>query len=137
MELHLVGTKTGFSRRPMSAAALAVIDSMERMPGVPFVFHSVKSPSKGLSYNTVEKAFGRIVEAAKIENCTLHTIRHWFATMTAHSVSNARVGMALTGHKSHAAYIRYVHSDKGQAQALAEHIANMVISIYADHVGQK
>jgi integrase len=123
MELHLLWTKSGFSRRPMSAAALAVIDSMERAPGVPFIFRSVKAPNERISYNTVQKAFGRIVERAKIEGCTLHTIRHWFSTLAANSVSNARVGMALTGHKSHAAYMNYVHAEKDQAQALIEHIS--------------
>lgn len=55
----------------------------------------------------------------EFRDCTLHTIRHWFATMTANSVSNPRVGMALTGHKSHAAYMTYIHSDKEQVRALA------------------
>jgi integrase len=136
-ECHLIGTKTGFSRRPISAAALIVIDSMERLPGVPFVFHGIKSPRERLSYSTVEKAFARVMEEAKIENCTLHTIRHWFATMTANSVSNARVGMALTGHKSHAAYMNYVHSGKDQAQELAEHIANLVKSISTSDAKQR
>jgi hypothetical protein len=43
--------------------------------------------------------------------------------MTANSVSNPRVGMALTGHKSHAAYMNYIHGDKEQARALAEQLA--------------
>jgi integrase len=125
MELHLPDTKTGFSRRPISAAALAVLDGVERMPGVEFVFSAVKEPTAPLAYNTVEKAFGRIVRRAGIERCTLHTIRHWFATMTANSVSNARVGMALTGHKSHAAYMNYIHGDKEQARALADQLATL------------
>jgi integrase len=123
MELHLVDTKTGFSRRPISAAALGVLNSVERMPGVAFVFRAVNTPTKPLAYNTVEKAFGRIAGRAGVERCTLHTIRHWFATMTANSVSNARVGMALTGHKSHTAYLNYIHSDKEQARALADQLA--------------
>lgn len=123
MELHLPDTKTGFSRRPISAATLAVLDSVERMPGVDFVFPAVKEPRAPLAYNTVEKAFGRIAGRAGVERCTLHTIRHWFATMTANSVSNARVGMALTGHKSHAAYLNYIHGDKEQAHALADQLA--------------
>ena len=102
MELHLLDTKTGFSRRPTSAAALAALEGVERMPGVEFVFRAVKTPTAPLPYNTIEKAFRRIARRAGVERCTLHTIRHWFATMTANSVSNARVGMALTGHKSHA-----------------------------------
>jgi integrase len=123
MELHLSDTKTGFSRRPISAAALAVLDSVQRMPGVDFVFRAIKTPTAPLPYNTVEKAFRRIAGRAGVERCTLHTIRHWFATMTANSVSNPRVGMALTGHKSHAAYLNYVHGDKEQALALAEQLA--------------
>jgi integrase len=55
-----------------------------------------------------------------VKNCTLHTLRHWTATMTANSVSNARVGMALTGHKSRAAYMNYVHAEKDLARALAD-----------------
>jgi integrase len=123
MELHLPDTKTGFSRRPISGAALAVFDGVERMPGVEFVFRAVNTPAEPLPYNTVEKVFRRIVHRAGVERCTLHTLRHWFATMTANSVSNARVGMALTGHKSHAAYMNYIHGDKKQARALADQLA--------------
>ena len=123
LELHLPDTKTGFSRRPISVAALAVLDSVERMPGVEFVFRAIKRPAASLGYSTVENAFRRIAHRAGVERCTLHTIRHWFATMTANSVSNARVGMALTGHKSHAAYMNYIHGDKEQARALADQLA--------------
>jgi integrase len=123
MELHLTDTKTGFSRRPISAAALAVLDGVERMAGVEFVFRAINTPTVPLAYGTVENAFRRIARRAGIERCTLHTIRHWFATMTANSVSNARVGMALTGHKSHAAYMNYIHGDKEQARALADQLA--------------
>jgi len=123
MELHLPDTKTGFSSRPISAAALAVLDSVQRMPGVEFVFRAINIATAPLAYNTVEKAFRRIASRAGVDRCTLHTIRHWFATVTANSVNNARVGMALTGHKSHATYLLYVHSDKEQARALADQLA--------------
>jgi integrase len=123
LELHLPDTKTGFSRRPISAAALAVLDSVERIPGVDLVFRAVTSPTAPLPYPTTQNAFQRLVRRAGIECCTLHTIRHWFATMTANSVSNPRVGMALTGHKSHAAYMNYIHGDKDQARALADQLA--------------
>jgi integrase len=132
MELHLLDTKTGFSRRPISTVALAVLGSVERMPGVDFVFRAVKSPTAPLAYNTAEKAFRRIAERAGVEHCTLHTIRHWFATMTANSVSNARVGMALTGHKSHAAYMNYIHGDKEQARALADQLAALANGLAKD-----
>jgi integrase len=131
MELHLNDTKTGFSRRPISAAVRTVLDSVEPMPGVEFVFRAINTPTAPLAYNTVEKAFRRIAGRAGVERCTLHTIRHWFATMTANSVSNARVGMALTGHKSHAAYMNYIHGDKEQASALAEQLAALASGLAA------
>jgi len=31
--------------------------------------------------------------------------------------------MALTGHKSHAAYLNYIHGDREQARALADQLA--------------
>jgi integrase len=127
MELHLPDTKTGFSRRPLSPQTLALLDSIERVPGSPFVFRSIYSSTKAksLPYSTVEKAFHRIIDPIGIENCTLHSLRHWFATATANSVSNPRIGMALTGHKSHAAYMNYLHGDREQARALAEQLAEM------------
>jgi integrase len=131
MELHLPDTKPGFSRRPVSAAALAALDAVERTPGVEFVFRAINAPSAPLSYNTAEKGFRRMAEAAGVDRCTLHTVRHWFATMTANSVSNQRVGMALTGHKSHTAYMNYVHGDKEQARALAEQLAALATGLAA------
>ena len=129
MELHLRDTKTGFSRRPIPAEALAVIQGVEHMPGAPFVFRSPKKPSQPIYYSTVRKAFQRITERAGVPNCTLHTVRHWFSTMTANSVSNPRVGMALTGHRSHAAYMNYIHSDRAQVRELADQLGAFTTSL--------
>jgi integrase len=123
MELHLVDTKSGFSRRPISAAALAVLDGMERLPGVEYVFRGVTEPTQSLPYNAIQKVFKRIASRAGVERCTLHVVRHWFATMTANAVSNPRVGMALTGHRALATYMGYIHSDREQACALADQLA--------------
>lgn len=129
MELHLADTKTGFSRRPVSVATLAALEGVERVPGTDFVYRDIKVPTEPLPYHKVEKAFRRLATAAGVKNCTLHTIRHWFSTMTANSVSNPRVGMALTGHKSHVAYMNYIHSDKEQARALADQLAAMATAL--------
>jgi integrase len=128
-ELHLTDTKTGFSKRFVSEEALAVINSIERLPGCPFVFRSPRDPKLPIEYTLVRKVFKRITSRAGVPNCTLHTIRHWFSTMTANNVSNHRVGMALTGHKSHAAYMTYVHGEKEQAKALAAQIGMFTRSL--------
>jgi integrase len=124
-EIHLPDTKTGFSRRPISAAALTVLDSVGRMPGSPWVFRGTTNPRRHLSYEMVRRTFHQLADAAGVRGCTLHTLRHWFATQAANSVANPRVGMSLTGHKSLAAYHGYVHAERGQAHALAEQLATI------------
>jgi integrase len=126
MELHLSDTKTGFSRRPMSTEALAVFDSVERMIGCPYVFRAINTPTEPLPYQTVEKTFRRITARAGVERCSLHTIRHWVITQIANTVTNPRVGMAASGHKSLQAYMGYVHGDKEQAHALVDAIGQRV-----------
>ena len=121
-EVHLTDTKTGFSRRPISEEALAAINSIERRPGCPHVFRSPRKLTLPMDYTLVRKVFRRIASRSGVANCTLHTVRHWFSTITANSVSNHRVGMALTGHKSHAAYMTYGHEEREQARALADQI---------------
>jgi hypothetical protein len=39
--------------------------------------------------------------------------------------------MALTGHKSHTAYMNYIHGDKLQARALAEQLAALAKALGA------
>lgn len=130
-ELRLPDTKTGFSRRPISAEAMAVLEAAGRAVGSAFVFRSATDPTAPLTYGVVEKVFRRVRERAGVEACSLHSLRHWFATTTANSVSNPRVGMALTGHRSHAAYMNYVHSDREQARTLADQIGTLAVSLAA------
>lgn len=119
LELRWGDTKTGKSERSISPAAMKVIQSMERMPGSPYVFRALENPKDPLPYATVRHTFEDIAAKAGVENCSLHTLRHFFATTTANSVNNPRVGMRLTGHKSLSAYMNYVHETKAQADALA------------------
>lgn len=129
LELHLPDTKTGFSRRPVPAEAIAVMESLGKKIGSPYVFRAALNPSAPLPYATVQKAFRRLCDRAGIANCTLHTLRHWFSTVTANTVSNPRVGMVLTGHRSHTAYMAYVHADREQSRAFADQIGALTASL--------
>lgn len=128
-ELRWRDTKTGKSERSISPEALKLIKSMGRVPGSPFVFRSLEDPRKPLPYSTVRHAFEAIAAKAGVENCSLHTLRHFFATTTANSVSNPRVGMKLTGHKSLSAYMNYVHAERTQAQDLAAQLGTFFQSL--------
>jgi len=57
LELHLRETKTGFSRRPISAAALALLDGVERMPGVDHIFRAPNAPTEAAHLQHGRKGF--------------------------------------------------------------------------------
>ena len=120
-ELRWEDTKTGQSVRPVSGDVMKLIKSMRSVaPGSPYVFPALSDPTLPLPYSTVRHAFERICARAGVKNCTLHTLRHYFATETANSVNNHKVGMQLTGHRSLTAYMGYVHAEKEQAHALVK-----------------
>ena len=119
-EIHLSDTKTGHSVRPLSPAALAVLDRLGHVVvGSPWVFPGARNPMEPLPYNSLEKGGQRVADRAGVEGFHLHQLRHRFATVIANAEPNPRVGMALTGHKSYEAFIRYIHSDRERAKELA------------------
>jgi integrase len=121
-EARLPDTKTGFSARPLTASVLYVLDTVERRPGVPWVLPGIRDPRLPLEYFTVHKAFRRIAARAGLTGVTPHTLRHRFTTEVANTAPNIRTGMAVTGHKSAAAYLAYVHAEKAQAKVIADEV---------------
>jgi integrase len=130
-EAHLPDTKTGFLVRPLAPAALAVLDGIERRPGVPWVLPGVRDPERPLNYDTLHKAFARIAARAGVRGVTPHTLRHRVTTDVAGASPNIRTGMAVTGHKSVQAYLGYVHAEKSRAQAVAAEVAAKVSGLAA------
>lgn len=129
-EIHLSDTKTGHSVRPLSPAALAILDRLGHVEvGSPWVFPSTSDPKKPLSYGTLEKVSRRIGKRAGIQGFHLHQLRHRFATVIANAEPNPRVGMALTGHKSYAAFVRYIHSDRERAKELAAKLGDVTAAL--------
>ncbi|MEI6560020.1 MAG: site-specific integrase [Rhodospirillaceae bacterium] len=119
-EIHLSDTKTGHSVRPLPPPALSVLDRLGHVTvGSPWVFPAPTDPSKPISYSALEKGAKRISKRAGVPRFHLHQLRHRFATVIANAEPNPRVGMALTGHKSYSAFIRYIHSDRERAKELA------------------
>jgi integrase len=128
-EVHLPDTKTGFSPRPISPAALAVLDAVERRPGVPWVLPGIRDATKPLDYDTVHKAACRVSSRAGLERVTPHVFRHRVTTDVASASPNIRTGMAVTGHKSAQAFLGYVHAERERAQAVAAHVGAKIAGL--------
>ena len=101
MELHFRDTKTGFSRRPLSTDTLAVLDSVERVPGSPFVFRSIKSAIKPLRLQHRREGFPANCRGRRGQELHAAHDPPLVRDSDSEHVSNPRIGMALTGHKSH------------------------------------
>ena len=129
-EIHLPETKTGHSVRPLPPAALAVLDRLGHVVvGSPWVFPSARNPKAPLPYNSLDKAARRIAERAGVSGFHLHQLRHRFTTVIANAEPNPRVGMTLTGHKSYAAFVRYIHSDRESAKELAAKLGDVTAAL--------
>ncbi|MFZ4860477.1 MAG: tyrosine-type recombinase/integrase, partial [Desulfuromonadaceae bacterium] len=133
-EIHLPETKSGHSVRPLPPAVIAVLDRLGRVAvGSPWVFPAARDSKAPLPYNSLDKAARRLGQRAGVEGFHLHQLRHRFATVIANAEPNPRVGMALTGHKSYAAFVRYIHSDRDRAKELAAKLGDVTAALGAQH----
>ena len=119
-EARLPDTKTGHSVRPLSAEALALLDGLPRVVGSPWYFPAASGGRTHLSISALSSAMRRLSKRAGIRHVSPHVIRHRVVTDVASLAPNLRVGMALSGHRSTAAYLGYVHSERERAAEVAD-----------------
>jgi integrase len=119
-ELVWPDSKTGTLTKPITGEIAALLSGAARIVGNPFVCPAIKNRAAGLPMSTLEKAWRRILERAGVAPSGLHAIRHRAATEIANSGLPIQVGMRLTGHKTAATYLRYLHADREQTLAAAE-----------------
>ena len=128
-EVRFPDTKTGFSARPISPAALTLLEGIERRPGVRWVLARYSDPQKPLDYHAMYKAACRISAKAGVERVTPHILRHSVITDVASASPNIRTGMAVTGHKSAQAFLGYVHAEKDRARSVAAEIRSKLAAL--------
>jgi integrase len=115
--LTLEGTKTGRSVRMLSADAVALLKSVPRVVGSPYVFPSPAKPLKPI--RDVSRLWDAVRHAAGLEDMRLHDIRHTAASMMLQAGAPlADVGRSV-GHHSTRSTQRYAHAaDAGAKRAV-------------------
>lgn len=136
-EVRFLDTKSGFSARPLSPAALAILEGIERRPGVPWVLPGIRDAAKPLDYDTVHKAICRASDQAGLARITPHVLRHRVTTDVASASPNIRTGMSVTGHKSAQAFLGYVHAEKERARTVAADVSAKLASLAAKPPAEK
>jgi len=105
--LHLGDSKTGLKDVLLPAPALAVLDTLPRIEGCPYLLPSGARAGRPLV--NIAKPWGAILTAAKLDGVTLHTLRHSFASVGVDSGLGLPVVGKLLGHAQTATTQRYAH----------------------------
>jgi integrase len=122
--LMLSDSKTGRKAVHLNAPALALLQTIPRLEGNPYVICGEKA---GQHLVNLEKPWRRIRKAAKLDDVRLHDLRHSFASVAASGGQSLVVIGKMLGHSQPATTARYAHlADdpvKAASDAVGRHIA--------------
>jgi integrase len=117
-------SKTGGISKPMSEEAYRLLSTAPRREGCPYVLPSPNDPAKHLTFGEHYGGWTRVLKAAGVPHVGTHGIRHRSTTDIANSGVPTKVGMKLTGHKTVAMFMHYVHTEDKPVRDAAELVAS-------------
>ncbi|MHB0978148.1 MAG: tyrosine-type recombinase/integrase [Minisyncoccota bacterium] len=126
--LRLDDTKTGKSVRPLGQSAAAILASLPRVIGNPYVIPGSKT---GQHLKEIKRTWCAVRHAAKLKGVRLHDLRHSFASVPATSGESLLVVRSLLGHKNVATAERYAHLGNDPVKR----VANQTSEKIADWLG--
>ncbi|MBD3678670.1 MAG: tyrosine-type recombinase/integrase [Rhodobacteraceae bacterium] len=119
--LELPDSKTGARRIPLSGDARAVLDSLPRAPGNPYVIEG-KLPNSHVT--DLQNPWQRLRKAAGLEDVRIHDLRHTYASMAVmNGIDLLTVGKIL-GHSNYQTTQRYAHLADEAVQRAAGAVAS-------------
>ena len=104
--LRLASTKTGKSVRPLAQSAAALLASLPREVGSPYVFPGT---SPGVHLKTIARVWTAVRDAAGLADVRIHDLRHSFASVSATEGDSMLIIRSLLGHADIATTQRYAH----------------------------
>ena len=122
--LFLPDSKTGRKAIHLSPPALALLQTIPRLEGNPYV---ICGERPGRQLVNLQKPWRRIRAAAKLDDVRLHDLRHSFASVAASGGQSLIVIGKMLGHSQPATTARYAHlADdpvRAASDAVGKHIA--------------
>ena len=127
--LNLADGKTGPRRVFLNARARAIVERRLQEGDGPWMFPSVRSPSRhqndGLAlWYTVRREAG-------IEDVRLHDLRHSVATHAVMAGVPLPVVARLLGHRHPSITLRYAHAGDAETEAAAERVGQVIAQLMA------
>jgi integrase len=120
----LPDTKTDRSMRALSHAALAVLATVPRRVGSPWVFPAASGDGPIAS---IPRVWDRVAKLGGLAgDITPHTLRHGFASVAADLNMSEPTVAALIGHKGRSVTSRYSHHADAALIAAADKVADSI-----------
>ena len=122
-QLRLADTKEGYSVRPLGQPAADLLASLPHHAESDLV---IASGPDVVTNTGLRRAWGRILDRAKLKGITLHTLRHSFAT-TANTLGCSEAAIAgMLGHARSSVTARYAHNVDAVLLAAADRVAGAI-----------
>lgn len=130
--LMLPDSKTGRKAIHLNAPALALMQSIPRMEGNPYVICGEKP---GQHLVNLEKPWRRIRKAAKLDDVRLHDLRHSFASVAASGGQSLVVIGKMLGHSQPATAARYAHLGDDPVKAASDAVGRQIAAAMESRSG--
>jgi integrase len=121
--LRLPDSKTGSKTIHLNAPALAVLDTLPRVEGNPYVLPGNK---RGSHLVNLQTAWQEIRKEANLEDVRLHDLRHSFASVAAGAGMSLPTIGALLGHHDTSTTNRYAHLDQDPLKKANDEIGERI-----------
>lgn len=122
--LRLTDSKTGYSIRPLSTAALALLANTKKIDGVPYVFPATRGDGH---YTGSKKIWNRAREIAGLPDRVRYHARHAVATLALTAGHDIASVAAIMGHKGPRTTLStYAHVVDDRAALAAEQVSKHV-----------
>lgn len=126
--LVLSDSKTGKSLRPLGAAAIALLKSIDRTGGSDFVFPAVRGDGH---YQGTKSIWAKVIKKAELPGVTPHTLRHTIgSTATSTGEALALTG-AILGHANPRSTAIYAHVQTDPSRQAAERVSAKIAAALA------
>ena len=116
-------TKTGAQLRPLGEAALTHLLGQPKLENSNWIFPAGTGDG---NFVGAPRIFQRICEAARIEDASLHTLRHTFASVAADLGYSELTIAGLLGHRGSSVTARYAYVPDCALIAAADQVASRI-----------
>ena len=126
--LVLADSKTGKSIRPLAAAAIAILKTIERDEDSPYVFPADRGDG---AFQGTKTIWPKIVKRADLPGVTPHTLRHTMGSIATSSGEAIALTGAILGHANIRSTMIYAHIQHDPMRKAADRVGKKIAAAMA------